>query len=193
MTNKQPFVDAQKKEDEFFYRKDRELIEALRQRADVEAALHNLSAATGIGDRELLGGLRHLGYEPQTVVLLPLMPLVDVAWSDGSVSEEERKQIFHIAAQKGVDCAGSAWRRLAEWLQTQPSDELFRVTLRALRESHQALPVEDRAARECELLMQCFLVASSSGGLFGFGCKISVAEEAAISRIVSALDGEPAG
>ncbi len=187
MAGKRPFLNAQR-EDDFFYRQDRELIERLRQKADREAALHGLSAATGIADRELLRELLRLGYEPETGVLLQLMPLVQVAWSDGSVSEEERKGIFQIATQKGVE-NGRALGRLTECLEREPAPELFRVTLRALRESHEALPLEERERRQGELLMQCMAIASSSGAFLGFGSKISVAEEFTIKRIAGALEG----
>lgn len=180
---------AQTNEDDFIYRRDRELIRALRKNSDREAALEELSATLGIADRELLRDLQQVGYEPRTGVLLPLTPLIQVAWSDGSVSGEERSRIFHIAAQKGVE-SDRAWGRLAEWLSTRPSEKFFRVTLRALRESHKALPREDRGRRECELLMQCLAVASSSGGLFGLGSKFSDDEESAITRIAGALEGE---
>lgn len=187
MSDRRPLANVQREHD-FFYRQDQELIERMRQRADMEAALRGLSAATGIADRELLRDLHRLGYEAETGVLLQLMPLVQVAWSDGSVSEEERKGIFHIAAQKGVQ-NGRAWGRLTEYLETEPPPELFRVTLRALRESHEALPLEEREKRQGELLMQCMKIASTSGAFLGFGSKISVAEESAIKRIVSALEG----
>src|SRR5262249_62401333 len=102
MANKEQFTDSRRREDDFFYRRDRKLILAARRQVDLEAQLRDLSAVTGISDRQILRDLQRFDYNPQTSILLELMPLVQVAWSDGSVNEQERERIFRIARLDGI-------------------------------------------------------------------------------------------
>jgi hypothetical protein len=183
-------VDSQRQEDEYFYKRDQELIEAARRRADAEAQLGALGAATGIADRDLLQDLLRLGYNAQTADLLDLMPLVQVAWSDGSVKGHEREQIFRIARLNWIETGDPKWRRLAQCLANRPADEFFDVTLRGLRAALEAMPVEDRARRQSRLLIHCTAVATASGGLLGLGSSISASEQSAISEILAALDSD---
>ncbi len=70
-------------EDEYFHRKEKELIEKLRQRNERVAQVQALSEATGIPDQDILETLHELGYTPGTIALLHLVPLIQVGWADG--------------------------------------------------------------------------------------------------------------
>jgi hypothetical protein len=187
MANQEQFTDSRRREDEFFYKRDQELILAARRHAESEAQFRELSAVTGISDQQILQDLQRFDYNPQTALLLELMPLVQVAWSDGSINELERERIFTIARLEGIETGDSRWDRLAQSLETRPSDEFFQATLRGLRASLEGMPVEDRRRRDRKLIMRCTSVGSVSGGFLGFGPRISNAEQAAINEIVAAL------
>src|SRR5688572_21881559 len=108
MPNDNPLGDRGRSlEEDYFRKKDRELIEKMRQAAAAEAARLELSAKSGLQDPELLKELQELGFTPDTVVLLPLVPLVQVAWAEGGVSDAERKLILQLARSRGVS-EGSA-------------------------------------------------------------------------------------
>ena len=47
----------------------------------------DMIAKTGLSDPELLRDLNELGFTPETVTLLPLVPIVQVAWAEGGVSD----------------------------------------------------------------------------------------------------------
>ena len=180
--------NEQRKEDDFFYKLDRELILAARRQAESEAQLRDLSAITGISDRQILQDLQRFDFTAETASLLDLMPLVQVAWTDGSVNRQERERVFRIARLGGIDESDLRWQRLVRYLDGRPSDEFFRVTLRALRASFEGLPLEERRRRERALVMHCTSVAAVSGGFLGLGSRISDAEQSAISEIVAVLD-----
>ena len=66
------------------------MIAKLQQRTHEEAGRRNLAERTGVADDEVLRDLEALGYTSDTVMLLHLAPLVQVAWAEGGVSERER-------------------------------------------------------------------------------------------------------
>jgi hypothetical protein len=172
-------------EEEYFHRQEQQLIEKLRRRAEEEADRRRLAEKTGVADAEILQDLRDLGYTPETVMLLHLVPLVQVAWAEGSVSESERRLILQAAHARGIEPESAAGRQLSEWLETRPSDTFFEKTLRAIRAMLQAGPDSEQATRD--LLSYCSAIASASGGILGFG-KVSEDEKALLARITSELE-----
>ena len=88
-------------EEEYFRRKDRELVERLRRKAETEAATRAMGSTTGITDPEVLRDLLELGFTPETIGLLPLVPVLQVAWAEGGITPRERNLIEKLA---------TAWR-----------------------------------------------------------------------------------
>jgi len=73
-------------EEEYFRKRDQQLVEELRSQAEREAARARLSQQVGVADSEVLQHLETLGFTDQTVSLLPMVPLVHVGWADGSMA-----------------------------------------------------------------------------------------------------------
>ncbi|HWQ33347.1 MAG TPA: TerB family tellurite resistance protein [Blastocatellia bacterium] len=170
-------------EEEYFRKKEQELIEKMRQRQAADAERREMAAATGLADDELLSDLQELGFTRETVSLLHLAPLVQVAWADGQVQRNEREQLVQIARLRGIAEGSLADKQLAKWLEERPSDEFFAQTLRIVHAMIEAMPpVQGEAARR-DLVAFCIAVASASGGILGLGDKISDEERVAITRI----------
>ncbi len=188
VTERDAFADrARGLEEEYFRKREQELIEKLRRRAAAEAELQRLGEQSGVADEEILQDLRDLGYTPETVMLLHLVPLVQMAWAEGGVSDRERALIVEAARARGVEPGSPADRQLAEWLTTRPSERFFERTLRAIRAFLQARPAEEREASRRELLSYSTAIASASGGVLGFGA-VSAEERALLARISSELE-----
>jgi hypothetical protein len=85
-------------EDEYFRKRDQELVEKARLRAEDEAGFQRLAEAAGVSDEDILRGLQRLGYTAETVTLHHVVPLIDVAWAHGNVSEPERDVIIASGA-----------------------------------------------------------------------------------------------
>src|SRR5687767_4932023 len=81
-------------EDEFFRREDARLKEKLRQTAQREGAREALARAAGIKNPAIVERLLALDVRPETVTALSLVPLVEVAWADGSLDDNERRVIL---------------------------------------------------------------------------------------------------
>jgi hypothetical protein len=155
-------------EEEYFHRKERELIEKMRVRAAGEEQRRRLGQETGVGDDDVLRDLQELGYTPETVMLLHLVPLIQTAWAEGGVTQKERDLIVKAARSRGITAGSPADQQLDLWLAQRPSDELFEKTLRAIRTILQAQPDDARAASEKDLLALASAIATASGGIVGF-------------------------
>jgi hypothetical protein len=174
-------------EDEYFRKRDQELVEQARLRAEDEVALQRLADAAGVHDTDTLRDLQRLGYMPDTVTLLQVVPLLEVAWADGTVSDPEREIIVAAARARGVEPGSRADRQVAEWLANPPPTELLDGTLHllgALWHGHQA---EERDAAIQDLHASCAAVACASGGVLGF-CQISAMEQRVIDGILSEVE-----
>jgi len=176
-------------EDEYFHRKEKELIEKLRQRRAAEAQLKELAAATGIPNEEILQTLQELGYTRDTVALLHLVPLIHIAWVDGSVTSREREMILEAAGLRGVEQSSPAYQQLTEWLDHRPSEEFFDKTLRIISGLLETTPERDQAGAS-SVLSESIRIAGASGGILGFGNKISDEEQALLQRIAAAVGAD---
>jgi hypothetical protein len=172
-------------EEEYFRRKDRELIENLR-RAD--AAIRErleLEQETGIHDPEMLSELAHLGFTPDTISLLPLVPVLQVAWAKAGVSTPERRLILNFARSRGIAPGSAADHQLAEWLETKPSEETFHKATRLISAMIDA-PEHRVNVDAHELIEYCDRIAHASGGIFGIG-KVSHQEREVLKEIAEGL------
>ena len=169
MTDRDAFAERGRSlEEEYFHRKERELIEKMRVRAADEEQRRRLGQETGVGDDDVLRDLQELGYTPETVMLLHLVPLIQTAWAEGGVTQKERDLIVKAARSRGITAGSPADQQLDLWLAQRPSDELFEKTLRAIRTILQAQPDDARAASEKDLLALASAIATASGGIVGF-------------------------
>ncbi len=163
------------------------LLRRLRE-ADVAASRRQaMSAASGIADDAVLDRLMGLGVSSETVAALSMVPLVAVAWADGSLDEREQTAILSGAADAGVDRNGPSYELLGQWLRHPPPPELLDAWTAYVGA---VVGMLDHAARRTlrdDLLNRARLVAEAAGGFLGVGRKVSLAEDAALERLEAAL------
>lgn len=179
-------VDEHRKglEEEYFHRKENELTGRLGQRQ----VRDDLAEETGIADVELLNDMQELGYTRDAIErLLPLMPLVEVAWAEGWVTGREQKRIHELAARRGITEGTGEFRQLTEWLNKQPTDEFFYRTMRIVRAFLDTLTPAKRAYHRTKVISDCISVAKASGGLMGLSSGISDAEMIMLEQIIEEL------
>jgi hypothetical protein len=99
-----------------------------------------LKAKLFVEDDQILEYVLALGFTSETVGVLPLIPLIQVAWSDGRVQPGEQQELFKLAAQKGINQGSEAHRLLAHFLVQRPTDAYLSSCLFVLREIFQLLP-----------------------------------------------------
>lgn len=178
--------DVRKREEEYFRRKDRELIERMRQQTEAASARKALESATGIHDPESLNDLEALGFTPQTITLLPLMPVLEVAWAEGSVTEAEREMIVNLARTRDISPGSEADAQLQQWLDQRPSAEVFRKGRRLIAAMLDHPEGAELQVSADDLLKYCEQIAHASGGIFGFG-SVSPEEKAALAQVADQL------
>ncbi len=180
------FDRARAQEDEYFLKKDRELIELLRQKAKVQEELRALGQEVGVTDEGLIHELAELGFTPDTVKLLPLVPVLEMAWAEGGVTDAERKMVVDLARGRGIDAGSTADHLLTDWLDRRPEDSVFRRAgslISALVESGGRFDIGPD-----DIIKYGEAVAEASGGLFGIR-RISTEERATLSRIAAEIKG----
>jgi len=174
-------------EDEYFRRRDQELMEQMRRRSEVERERRLMGDAIGVSDAQILVELQLAGYKADTIVLLELAPLLQIAWADGSVSPDERDVIFQIAARERIVYDSPAHIKLQVALERRPPDDFFDTSLRAIQVMLGALLPDVQKTVRRKLLNNCTAVAVASGGLFGFR-KISDEEGDMLQHITTVLE-----
>lgn len=178
-------------EETYFQKKDRELIEKMRSAAEAERARQDMSASTGLTDPDALRELQELGFTPDTIALLPLVPVVRMAWAEGGVTPAEREMIVRLARSRGVVDGSVADAQLQTWLAARPSDVVF---TRAQRLIAAILDTDASGTLDIsadDLLAQCERIAAASGGIFGIG-RISAEERALLQQVGAELNARRA-
>ena len=176
---------ARSKEEEYFLRAEAELLEKVRARAAKEAELRAMGEHHGVEDPDILKAFEEAGYDRDTVQILHLVPIVQVAWVDGEVSKGERAEILKIAAARNVVEGTPAHAKLLSWLDAPPSPEFFERTMEIISRLLELFPEEKRMSLQGDVMTASLAVASASGGFLGLGSKVSVDEKALIERFAA--------
>ena len=173
-------------EEDYFRKKDRELIEKMRAAADIQQARADLGRKTGLDDPEMLRELQDLGFAPDTVGLLPLVPVIQVAWAEGGVTKAERELIVRLARSRGIEAGSAADVQLAAWLANRPAEATFASARRLIRAVLDSGSEQARDFNEDDLVKYAEQIASASGGMLGIG-RISAEERALLDSIAADL------
>ena len=174
-------------EDEYFRRKDKELIENMRRATTSAAARVEMGKRTGLTDPGLQRELEALGFTPETVILLPLMPVLQMAWAEGEVTPAEHRLVVKLARARGIQEGGAADLQLLDWLDHRPGEEVFTHATRLIR----ALLVAggDAALTADDLVKHCEAVAAASGGMLGILGRVSAEERQLLTALAAELRG----
>jgi tellurite resistance protein len=179
-----PTSNKRDHEEHYFRKQDQVLIERMRRAGAAEQARRALGEKTGLEDPELLQEIEQLGFTAETVSLLPLVPLLQVAWAEGTISAPERALIWEFARKRGIAEGTTADQQLGMWLHTRPAPVVFSQANRLTNAILAAHGEGDLSGED--LVKQCEAIAAASGGLLGLG-KVSAQERAALQEIASAF------
>lgn len=175
-------------EEEYFQRHNQALVKKLREKMAAEAAVSDIEAATQVHDKELLNQLAQLGVTRETVPVLHLMPVLEVAWADGEIQEEER--IMLLAAADESKLEGKAREAFEAMLQNRPSQAYFDAALSFIRAILEAMPA-DKAERARENITNLSEgIAHAAGGWFGIFAKVDASEKSALAHITERLSAK---
>ena len=175
----------------YFRQQDARLLERLRNANKFDAMAEALRDGLHVDNPELLERARALGINADNASAFLCMPLVQVAWAEGSVSRKEHDAVMRIAHERGVEDGTPGHAQLDEWLRIRPSDELFDTAIEVLKFGLDVFPPAEREERVQRLLDACHEVAAVSGSeiarQLGLGDGVSQTEAHALDVIAMRL------
>lgn len=174
-------------EEAFFAKQNEMLRQRLRQADEDKAKREALAAASGINDPAVLDSLGKLGIGAETLAALSLVPVVAVAWADGSIDERERSAILQAAEGAGVGKGGTAYPILEGWLRERPPPAVLDAWKGYVRALSGTLDSGARDKLKADLLGRARTVAEATGGFMGLGHRVSAAERAALDELERAF------
>ncbi len=158
----------------------------LEEKAKEIAERRKVARHVGVDDEQVVSRIRELGFDGQNARVLHLIPLIEVAWADGSISKNEREIVLAAADKHGIEPGTEAAVLLTSLLEQRPSDIVLEELLEVLKE---VLHAKD--LHPVSILDACLQVAEASGGVLGFGNPISSEERKLIEQIAGII-GEDA-
>lgn len=188
MERTNPLEPIEKSQEELYFRKKNQaLIERMRARLAREQDVAGMRADTGVEDQALLEHLTELGVTRETVRVLPLVPLLQVAWADGRVHEDERRQLIEAAEEAGVS-EGPSREAFDRMLERRPSEDFFNTALDFVRAMLEALSPEQAADARGNLESLARRLAEVNAGVFfGIFGWIPSEQRSALRRIARRL------
>jgi tellurite resistance protein len=173
-------------EEKYFQSLDVDLRRRLRDKlADAATDLEKrrqVAAAAGTDDLSIAERVAALGFSGDSARVFDLMPLVHVAWADGSITKRERAAIFRVLEQRGVAPESEGFATIASLLDEQPTEAFMRESLAVLRDL-----VGGEAGKTRSIVDLCVEVAAASGGFLGMGGRVSDDERLVIDEVAKLL------
>jgi hypothetical protein len=169
-------------EDQFFDKENKEKMAAMKAKLDSQASREDL----GMTDDAVLDKLVNLGLKANTIAALSLVPLIEVAWADGEIQDNERTAILQGAHGKGLEQGTDGYDLLQAWLKKKPSTELLDAWEGYIKALASQLNEEQNRLLKNQIVGFAKMVAAAAGGFLGIG-RVSSAEEKILARIEAAF------
>jgi hypothetical protein len=174
-------------ENQFYDKENQAKLASMKAKLDSQHGKDELRKASGMTDEAVLEKLVALGLKGNTIAALSLVPLIEVAWADGAIQDNERTSILQGAHGKGLEQGTDGYELLQTWLAKQPSDELFTAWEAYIKALASQLNDEQNRLLKNQIVGFAKMIAAAAGGLLGFG-KVSATEEKVLQRIEAAFD-----
>jgi len=175
-------------ENAFFAEQDAALRRRMAQSESTKVKKAALSEASGIKDDAVLDTLLGAGVTGETLLAMSLVPLVAVAWADGSIDRKEHAAIMSAAESAGVDRASPNHELLNGWLAKKPSRELVNTWKQYVSALIGTMDEKSRQTLKDELLGRAETVAKAAGGFLGLTGGMSEEERQVLQDLRAAFE-----
>ena len=177
-------------EDAFFARHNQALVQKLRDADQAKTRRAAIAAASGITDEALLDKLAEMKIGPEMLAAIAYVPLVLIAWADGSLDAKEREAVLAGAKEGGLDSRPEAQALLDAWLAAPPPPSLAEAWRGYVQAITATMSAAERDSLSREILGRARRVADATGGFLGLSSRISAAEEAVLASLATAFGGK---
>lgn len=169
-------------EDRFFYSESVVLKNQLAQLKREQESVEALLKVSGIANKAVLMDLVAMNIRPEILAAICLVPIIEVAWADGAIDENERKAVLTGAQKHGF---GEDHAILQEWLQRKPDAPLLTAWRAYMQGLCEILSKETFATLKNGILEHTKMVAEASGGFLGLTNPVSAMEQAVLDSIAA--------
>src|SRR5436190_20543496 len=97
----------------------------MKDKLESQTTKDDLRKASGMTDDKVLDKLVELGLRSNAIAALSLVPLIEVAWADGEIQDNERTAILQGAHGKGLEQGTDGYELLQTWLKAKPESALY--------------------------------------------------------------------
>src|SRR5436190_6015854 len=175
-------------EEAFFKERDRQLTAKLASELSALEEKRKVAHVTGIVEQHVLHSLVDAGVRGESLTAVTLIPLVEVAWCDGSVAAEERDAVLNAAAGQGIKADSASYALLKSWLEQHPDPKIIAAWKEYVHELARLTPKETISSMKKNMVDRATKVAAAAGGFLGLAT-ISGKEQAKIDELSKAWDG----
>jgi hypothetical protein len=184
------FLGDRKKalEASFFAKENAKLLERMKAEKTLKAAVEGLAEISGIEDKAVLERLVTLNIELDTWAAISLVPLVEVAWADGKIDDDERRSVLAAAEANGIFPSSPSHQLLESWLAHRPDARLLGAWGEYIVDLCANLGEGEKATVKAKIIGRAREVAKATGGFLGLGAKISTEEEVILQELEKAFD-----
>jgi len=188
---KDPFEERRRAfEEEYFKKKDAQLVDRLKTVFHRRLDKEGIRKATGITSERVLDSLVQLSLSGEMMAAFKLYPLVEVAWADNVVDAHEIRAVLDAAHDHGIVRGSAAHTLLETALKDRPNEDARKAWYMYAEELRKTLSPQELATFRQDLLDYARRVAKASGGIFNMVFQVSHNEHRVLKAIEKALTGE---
>jgi hypothetical protein len=176
-------------ENRFYFAENRVLVDELNRLKQEEETVGALAKVSDIADLAVLKELVRLGVRPETIAALCLVPVIEVAWADGSIDARELEAFVKGAEKNGSE---TSLRIIQAWLRKKPDDALLQAWRHYVTGLRGIMEKEVHTQLCRDIMKHATDVARASGGFLGLIDPVSPSEYRKLDELqVFFLDTPP--
>ena len=152
-------------EEEYYRKKEFELLEKLKAVFQKKVDKESISKATGITNEVVLDRLVAMQLNGELMGAFQLYPLVEIAWADGDLSADEARSVLAAGEKQGLRPGTRAYRMLEDRLHKGPDPEARKIWFLYAEELKKVLSRDELDRVRHDLLERARGIVAATGHL----------------------------
>lgn len=169
-----------------FFKENKKMEEKYRAMQQMKKTKEALAAVSGIVDDLVLEKFIALDLRPETLASISMVPLIEIAWADGTIDQKEKEAILSAVGKFGWTPDSLNYELLNQWLKDKPSTSLLTAWKHYVDALCHKMTNEEVDHFKKEIMEHVTIVAEAAGGFLGIG-KISSEERGMIEQLENAF------